>query len=75
MARRLFEETREAPPGMVWKATGTHELIASEWVGDGALRVTPAQAKRGMEAQASMGVEPCEDPDCEWCMGPQEEVL
>jgi hypothetical protein len=54
----------EAPPGMKWVSTGTHEVIAAEW------RTPPGWRRRLLESlmdDALMGVEKCDDPACDWC--------
>jgi hypothetical protein len=69
--RRLYEETREAPPGYVWRAEpSVHELVASEWTDDASGKRIPgaaAAAKRDLLERVALGVEPCTEPECDWC--------
>ena len=56
------ELTCEAPAGMVWSATDTHELIAAQEWGE------PLSACWShMVRDLRLGVRPCSDPKCEWC--------
>ena len=54
------ECTVEAPPGHVWVTDGLHMFVAacySPWRPDYA----------DLLSRMAAGVEPCTDPDCEWC--------
>ena len=56
----------EAPEGMVWSASGTHELVSSGYAGKGDRKVIEDDLRERIRG----GVEPCDDPDCEWCHEP-----
>ena len=50
----------EAPPGQLWKASGTHSLVAAAyrpWKPD----------YQDLKERVAYGIEPCTDPGCEWC--------
>lgn len=57
-----FEVLLEAPAGSLFD-TGAHELVVSGNPGE------PASAvwRRALASLTDARVEPCDDPDCEWC--------
>lgn len=57
-----FEVLLEAPPGFLFD-TGAHEMVVSGNPGE------PAGAvwRQAFVALSDAQVEPCDDPDCEWC--------
>lgn len=54
----------EAPAGYVWFDGGIHELCGSCYLGNAAWR---KDAIADMAERVSMGIERCQDPECEWC--------
>lgn len=60
---RVWIVFAEAPKGYVWKASGTHEYIASTWY----TRPSAADRDKELEECFRLGVEPCSEIDCEWC--------
>jgi hypothetical protein len=61
---KVWDYSAEAPHGMVWAASGTHELVLNQhkghasWLDD---------AVTDLQERVEMGVVDCDDPDCDWC--------
>lgn len=54
-----------APSGSVFRATGTHALVANyDFAGDESSRASSAQ---GLLEDVADGIEPCPDKDCDIC--------
>ena len=58
----------EAPAGHVWAGDSLHEMVASKWDDE-----TKADLWADLAERMELGIEKCEDPDCEWCHGEETE--
>jgi hypothetical protein len=52
----------EAPTGFVWSEDRLHEMINSPWDAERQSDMWKVAYERMLP-----GLEPCGDPDCEWC--------
>ena len=70
-SEEYVEATVEAPAGQVWSCCRAHELVSTADVDhkDGIADLWIDLADR-----MSHGVEPCEDPNCEWCEDNEKEA-
>jgi hypothetical protein len=59
----LVRVTAEAPVGFIWIAGAVHELVAE---GRGGREAT-VDAQRDVRGRMALGVEKCEDVNCDWC--------
>ncbi len=59
----LVRVTAEAPKGMRWLASDTHELVAESRGGASATK----EARADVIERMRMGFETCGDPECDWC--------
>jgi len=61
---KVWDYGIESPPGKVWNATGTHELILNQakgnngWLREGIIDVLDRMDE---------GISDCDDSECEWC--------
>lgn len=77
------EITVEAPPGYVWSGSGLHELVASAGTEESRARLkllvnvpvrrlTKEDLWADLSERMEGGIEPCADPECEWCQSEED---